>query len=287
MTRDIIELNDFIVLIEYSEAEETIVDKCRFDEEVIGFAFYGSGDVELSIDRKGELCHFNNTKGFAMSFYADEQVDFVHTISPDRPLQSIVIVSTLKNLQKLPEQERSVFNEYLQHLTNPQATYVNGPNFFMGHEMQNAVEKIFSTSYLGPMRLMFLRSQVTELLAHFFAIISSTEKQQNEIKKHEREKLYQAKDIITNNMGRPPSLTELSKIIGLNSHKLKKNFKELFGVPVFKYLQNERLKKAHELLTREELSIQEAAWTVGYESISSFSTAFLNKFGFRPSEVKK
>jgi transcriptional regulator GlxA family with amidase domain len=76
-------------------------------------------------------------------------------------------------------------------------------------------------------------------------------------------------------------------MIGLNSNKLKRNFKELFGIPVFKFLQEERLKKAYELLSASELGVQETAWYVGYESISSFSNAFQKKFGVRPNELKQ
>lgn len=158
----------------------------------------------------------------------------------------------------------------------------------MKPEMQQVVEKVFTIQYTGTTRMMFLKSQILELLTHFIALVSETEANHTEgIKEQDREKLYQAKEILSNNMNAPPSLSELSKLIGLNSYKLKKNFKELFGVPVFKYLQNERLDKAHHLLSSSDMSIQEAAWFVGYESLSSFSSAFLKKFGFRPSEIKR
>ncbi len=110
--------------------------------------------------------------------------------------------------------------------------------------------------------------------------------QEDVIKEAEREKLIEAKEMLANNLETPPSLTELSKQIGLNTFKLTKNFKELFGVPVFKYLQNERLTKAHELLRSQE-TIQEIAWHVGYDSLSSFSNAFAKKYGYRPSEIKR
>ena len=276
-----------MALIEQSNAEETIVDKCGFDEQIIGFSFYGTGNVELNIKYDNKKRTYNNTKGFVMSFFANDKVDFVHKISIEQPLQCICIILTSKNLQKLPGLEHSIFTEYLPNLVNPQDNFVEGPNFYMTHDMQNAVDKIFNTRYKGTTRMMFLRSQITELLSHFFALVSNTDSNGDNIKKQDREKLYQAKEILTNNIEAPPSLNELSKLIGLNSYKLKKNFKELFGVPVFKHLQNERLNKAHDLLRDSDISIQEAAWVVGYESVSSFSNAFIKKFGFRPSEIKK
>ncbi len=88
------------------------------------------------------------------------------------------------------------------------------------------------------------------------------------------------------NLENPPSLNDLSKQIGLNTTKLKKEFKEVFGLPVFKYLQNERLSISHKLISEKKTTVQEAAWQVGYDSLGSFSNAFSKKFGYRPSQIK-
>jgi len=42
---------------------------------------------------------------------------------------------------------------------------------------------------------------------------------------------------------------------------------------------------AHDLIRSKQATVQEAAWHVGYDSLSSFSNAFNKKFGFRPSEL--
>ena len=287
MTRDFLEINDFVVLLEYADSKEKTIDKCGFDEDVIAFAFYGSGNVDLKVEYTDKQDRYNNTKGLAMSFFANKNVKFIHTVSENKKLSCVVILYSLKNLKELPDSEREVYSQYVNELINPNSDYVEGPTFFMDHNMQNAVDKIFANTYEGPARSLFLRSQVTELLAHFFAKVSGSAKDKTKIiKDADREKLYEAKEILAKNMETPPSIAELSRLIGLNDFKLKKSFKELFGFPVYKYLQNERLIKAHELLSSKEVSIQEAAWSVGYESLSSFSNAFIKKYGFRPSEVK-
>ena len=284
MTRDIIETNGFIVVVEYSFANEPIISKCEVNERAVGFAFYGSGDVQLEMKCGKHREYYNNTSGMAISFFGNS-IEFTHTISHKTPLQSITIFSTLNNFSMLPEQEQQFFKEHLGSLVNPQSEFVKGPHQLMTPDMKNAVTKIFACTYTGATRLMFLKSQVTELLSHFIGncAVESTPA----VGEQEREKLYQAKAILADNIAAPPSLKELSKVIGLNSYKLKKNFKELFGVPVFKHLQNERLIKAHNLLRESEMTVQEASWAVGYESVSSFSNAFIKKFGFRPSDVKK
>ena len=282
MTTDIIELNNFIVLIEQSKAAAPFVQKCSIDTDVVGFAFYGSGNVELEIRHNDQIKYVTNTTGMAISFYGNERVAFAHKIAPNRPLQSISVFTRIGRLHTLPQSEQQIFEERLPQLLRPQQNFVKGPSLYMNADMQNAVQKIFKTSYSGNTRLLFLKSQVNELLAHFFAMLSAEKK--NNIR--DSEKLYQAKDIIESNIAQPPSLNELSKLIGLNSNKLKRNFKELFGLPVFKYLQEERLRKAYELLSDNEMSVQETAWYVGYESLSSFSNAFQRKYGRRPNDLR-
>jgi AraC family transcriptional activator of pyochelin receptor len=284
MTRDIIEINGFIVVVEYSFADKTIVSKCEVNERAVGFAFYGSGDVQLEMKCGSHVEYYNNTSGMAISFFGNS-IAFSHSISHKTPLQSISIFSSLSNLKTLPEQEQQFFCEHLGILVNPESEFVKGPHLLMTPDMKSAVAKIFACTYTGATRLMFLKSQVTELLSHFIG--NCTRISTQPVSDEEREKLYQAKAILAENIAAPPSLKELSKVIGLNSYKLKKNFKELFGVPVFKHLQNERLIKAHNLLRDGEMTVQEASWAVGYESVSSFSNAFIKKFGFRPSDVKK
>jgi len=285
MTTDIVEINNFIVLIEQSNDTKTTFERCNLDDQVLGFSFYGSGNVELTISFGKKVKVVNNSSGIATSFYGNKNVEFTHKISHEKPLQSVSVFSTLNNLNKLPKQEKEIYTNYLKPLLNPKDDYVEGPSFYLTPEMQNAVSKIFNTKYTGTLRKLFLQSQITELLAHFFAHLSKDKKET--IKRSEKEKLHNAKEIISNNIAAPPTLSELSKMIGLNNNKLKKNFKGLFGVPVFKYLQNERLTKAHELLYDNEMNIQEVSWFVGYESLSSFSNAFLKRFGYRPSEVNK
>ena len=287
MNRDCLKLKDFSIFLEHAVTGNTTIDTCAFEDDNIGFCFYGSGNVELHVAHGNKRKGYLNTKGLAMSFFANQNTEFIHTVSAEKPLRCVVVCYPLKNLQKLPAQEKELYHQYLKHLLHPVDDFVEGPRFFMSPTMQTTIDKIFSTSYTGTTRMLFLKSQITELLSHFLAKISSDIAPENGLKNVDREKLYQAKAILSENMDNPPSLTELSKLVGLNDFKLKKSFKELFGFPVYKFLQQERLNKAHELLENSDQTVQEVAWSVGYESLSSFSNAFIKKFGIRPSGLKQ
>lgn len=284
MTRDFIHINDFVILVEEADSLTKEVDSCYFDEPIIAIAFYGSGNVDLSVKYGSNQKDFTHTKGLALSFYADENVEFEHTVSPDKSLKCLVVATALKNLEHLPNEEGEIFSELLGALVNPKDHYVEGPRFFMTPQMERIVDAFFSNTYTGKTKMMFYRSQITALLSHFFGQLAI--QQEEDSKPSYKEQLNKARDILLDNIENPPSLVELSKEIGFNTTRLKKEFKAFFGVPVFKYLQNERLSSAHELISQKKATVQEAARQVGYDSLSSFSNAFAKKFGYRPSQIK-
>ena len=45
MNREIIDINDYTILLEEASADNHLIDSCFFDEPVIALAFYGAGDV--------------------------------------------------------------------------------------------------------------------------------------------------------------------------------------------------------------------------------------------------
>ncbi len=283
MNREIIDINDFTILLEEASTDKTMVDSCFFDESVIAIAFYGAGDVGLKVKYDGKIKEFHHTKGMVLSFYADEKVEFEHHVSKLKPLQCLVVATTIKNLDKLPNGEGQFLEQFLHQLVHPKDHYVEGPMFNMTPEMLLLVEQFFSNTYEGQIKMMFHKSHTTALLSHYFGQLAH--QQTDKIDVSQVKKFNLAQEILLSNLENPPSLTELAYKIGTNTNKLKKGFKAQFGVPVFKYLQNERLKKAHNLIKNKQNTIQEAAWAVGYDSLGSFSNAFEKKYGYRPSQV--
>ncbi|NJK75120.1 MAG: helix-turn-helix transcriptional regulator [Microcoleus sp. SU_5_6] len=89
------------------------------------------------------------------------------------------------------------------------------------------------------------------------------------------------------NIESPPSLLELAKKAGINDYKLKIGFREVFGTTVFGYLRNQRMEQARQLLLEQQMNVSEVAQTVGYASLSQFSTAFKHYFGITPKTYQK
>ena len=148
MNREIIDINDCTILLEEATTNSTnLVDTCYFDEPVIAIAFYGSGDVGLKVKYNGKTKEFQQTKGMILSFYADENVAFEHHVSNEKPLQCLVIATTVRNLDKLPNGEGEFLEQFLSQLVHPKDHYVEGPVFKMTPEMFVLVEQFFNNSY--------------------------------------------------------------------------------------------------------------------------------------------
>lgn len=83
----------------------------------------------------------------------------------------------------------------------------------------------------------------------------------------------------------PPTIEVLSKAAAMSPTKLKKDFKQLYGLPIYEYYQKNRMKKAHSLLSENNYSIKEVGIMVGYTNLSHFAVSFKKEFGILPSEL--
>ncbi|PHN06552.1 hybrid sensor histidine kinase/response regulator transcription factor [Flavilitoribacter nigricans] len=77
----------------------------------------------------------------------------------------------------------------------------------------------------------------------------------------------------------------LCQEIALSRPVLFRKLKALTGQNIQNFIRIIRLKKAKELLEREQLTVAEAAYKTGFSSPKYFSTSFRKHFGVKPSEV--
>lgn len=101
----------------------------------------------------------------------------------------------------------------------------------------------------------------------------------------EREKVVLAQMVIKEQLDNPMTIKELSRKVAMNECYLKKGFKALTGKTIHEYTQELRIAKAKELLKQDGISVSDVANTMGFSSISHFSTAFKKATGMKPCEL--
>jgi len=83
------------------------------------------------------------------------------------------------------------------------------------------------------------------------------------------------------------SLESVGKATSFSTRTLSRLFQSALNVSFFQYLKLARMIKAMEKLLESDATISEIAYSVGYNSISSFSNTFFKMVGKRPSEFKE
>ena len=94
-------------------------------------------------------------------------------------------------------------------------------------------------------------------------------------------------DMIINNLEKDlPGLHELARQMGTNEYKLKYGFKQMYGTTIFRFLTQERLRKAKTLIQYSTLTIKQVAQMTGFKSKTHFSRAFKDKYGLTPTAMR-
>jgi len=138
-------------------------------------------------------------------------------------------------------------------------------------------ESMLGTVFDGAARRLHLESCALSLLARQLADPSPSP-----LRDLDRKRMRRACEHLDARLDDPPTLLELARLCGVNDFKLKRDFKLATGVTVFGYLRERRLERAAERL-RQGLSVQQAAFEVGYACPSRFAQAFRKRYGVVPS----
>lgn len=155
--------------------------------------------------------------------------------------------------------------------------------------MMVALHQILRCPYLGKTKCLFLESKVLELISHvrLYSDCSTDGAGQRidvRLAADDEGKMWQAKAILDERLEEPPSIVELAKLVGVNEFKLKKGFRQVHGLTPYKYLSEQRLERARRLLCEREMNVTEAAFAVGYSSLSHFAKIFRERYGVNPHE---
>ena len=150
--------------------------------------------------------------------------------------------------------------------------------------MQMAVQAILRCPFAGLTQRLYLESKVWELMALLLEDLHTTPHQTSApaLKPDDVERIHYASKILRRQITHPPTLIELARAVGINDHKLKVGFRQVFGTTVFGYLHEHRMERSRQLLESGDLSVTAAAEAVGFVSRGHFAAAFRRKYGVNP-----
>lgn len=148
----------------------------------------------------------------------------------------------------------------------------------LNHNFSDSIENIFINAQtqiilLYTTELMFANNHSFNYQSKFLA------------NQEDRNKIIKAREILLEHIHHPITIKTLSRKVAINECYLKKGFKEIFGTTIFDFYQSQRMEHAKYLLYEKKLSVTEVSASLGYSSISHFSTAFKKHTGIKPCEL--
>ncbi len=267
-----VNIYDFCFQREFTLEETTYANACHI-------TFNLADEMEYTIRGSGELFALERDDSCV---YRGKFIDGFHTFIPGEHCYGITL--TLH-----PGRFADIF-EYLQSvqaITRLESPLVIGKKFKITALAKRILEQIVNCSYQERARGIYIEGKVLELIAFYVQeIVGSgrTEPLKMKFSPEEAVSLRQAKEILDLNYADPPTLTQLARLVCLNELKLKKGFKESYGMPVYAYIMEKRMEAARILLEEKKLKVKEIASQVGYTNISHFGEAFRKKYGLNPGE---
>jgi AraC-like DNA-binding protein len=98
--------------------------------------------------------------------------------------------------------------------------------------------------------------------------------------------LLRAKDLADARYFEPLGVDDLARAARLSRAHFSREFRRAFGEPPHSYLLTRRLERAAMLLRTTDHSVAEVCFSVGLQSVGSFTTSFTRTYGKSPTAYR-
>ena len=150
-------------------------------------------------------------------------------------------------------------------------------------EIMNVLKKIYACSLSGMSAELYY-------IAGAYALMSAVIEMGNgrlPKKSTDYKSIVRVIQYIDDNFSQTIKSAELSRLANMSATKLKKLFRQFTGCTITEYILSKKTDYASHLLADSDLSIEELAKKVGFDTVAGFSTSFKKQTGIPPSEYRK
>ena len=103
---------------------------------------------------------------------------------------------------------------------------------------------------------------------------------------HPARHLLRAKDLADARYFDPLGVDDLARAAGLSRAHFSREFRRAFGDSPHQYLLTRRLERAAALLRNTDHSVAEICFSVGLQSVGSFTSSFTRTYGLSPTAYR-
>ncbi|MBD5781906.1 helix-turn-helix domain-containing protein [Pelagicoccus sp. NFK12] len=151
-------------------------------------------------------------------------------------------------------------------------------------EVKTLEKAYFATPIVPPAKY---RAMTTLLKTYARQLSLASQRILTELDNQEPNSIRKAKAYLAKNYRNPLTLSEVANAAGISPFHFSKRFKETVGIGFAEYLSRLRVQECKKLLWNPNLSITEAAFECGFQSMASFSRAWNRLEEQSPKQYRK
>lgn len=176
----------------------------------------------------------------------------------------------------------------IEHFLDSSQDYLIYPDDNRNIDCELFEKTIAGQPVIADLDLRDFRNTTYKVMADFMNSLNegSVSKEFFLLSNRERIKIIQAEKYLRKYLSSDfPGIEHIADKVGIAQTSLKNGFKLVFGSPVYKYYQAEKMQLAAEKLSKHpDMKIAQLAQEMGYENASKFSAAFKENIGVTPTE---
>lgn len=272
--------------ISYSEAEFSQPIACDWKGDIEGVTMHFGLAGKVSLSDKASGAEFVMKPNQHNMFYGKEVEGSMKV--EDSQMKIFSILMSKNAFFDIAEGGNDAIRRFADAIDTGKFVSFSDHNLTIDLALRSCMDAVRNCHYDDRLKKMFLFSKAIEMLVlQAESFNREMQPQQKYVKTdYDKQRIIYARDYALENIENPPTLTELSRIAGINEYKLKRGFKETFSKTVFEYLSDVKLDRARASLLERSKSATEIAFELGYSSLQHFSFAFKKKFGVSPRNVR-
>jgi AraC-like DNA-binding protein len=153
----------------------------------------------------------------------------------------------------------------------------NSPAIFIS--LFEQIERVFSSRAVG------YKQKIYSLFYEILEQIQIQSKRSATLNSNVNKDFENSIDYLLKNFSSPDlTVSELAKIAAVSEVYYRKIFKQLYGIPPCKRLNELRLNKAQRLLKSGYYTVERVAYDCGFNDVKYFSTCYKKKFSHSPGK---
>jgi AraC-like DNA-binding protein len=273
------------LIMDFDLTDDTWISRLKSNEEYYVFIceeIIGSGMVTKVDDVRAEKTEGQVANVYLVSFLSDLR-QFASAGSKVSGIRVILSPEWMASYLQIGKMD-----EVLQRYLTLKAKSIHVRE--MDYETHKLLMEVINPPENVPMKNAYLQNRIMMILEIFFSWLSqqmSVLKLEVNISRDEIEKIMEVEKALLSNLAEAPTIADLSRMIGISPSKLKKQFRDMYGLPPYEYFQQHRMQKAREMLSEASRSVKNVGRELGYANLSNFTLAFRKVFHVNPGELRK